>query len=465
MRQFAKEIYRQRRKELARTVGSGILLFPGNDESPVNYPSNAYRFRQDSDFLYFFGQGKPRMAGWLDADSGESVLFGEDPGLDDIIWTGPVPSLAGMAESVGADRTAPLTELTERIRKEVKSGRTVHYLPPYRADNRLWLADLLNRTPEEVSNGYSEAMIRGVVSLREKKSSEEIREIEDSLEIAARMHTVAMKMCRPGRTEREIAGHIEGIALSFGAGISFPPIVTQHGEVLHNHDYNGTLEAGRMLLIDAGAETLSGYASDLTRTLPVSGKFSAPQRALYELVLSVHDLAFETIRPDIPYRDIHLQCAARLSEGLRDLKILKGPVEDLVRNGAYALLMPHGLGHQMGLDVHDMEGLGERYVGYNEKVERSAKVGLSALRMGRQLIPGHVLTVEPGVYFIPALIEKWRKEGNNREFIDYDRIGRWIGFGGIRIENDALVTEHGCRMLGKTRVPVTPDEIEEAMAG
>ena len=462
---FDKETYLRRRRALRAKIKSGLILFPANGESPVNYPANGYHFRQDSNFLYYFGLNCPNLVGVIDVEADTSCLYGDDCTLDDIIWMGNQPTLREMGERVGVQHNFPLLELQLMMTMAIRKGRRIHFLPPYRESNVLLLKSLLGIKSDFIGNYVSEELIKAVVSMREVKEPQEIEEIERACETGYLMHTTAMKMCRPGIVEREIAGTIEGIALSKGAGVSFISIVSQNGETLHNHYYGNKLRPGRMLLIDAGAETDMNYCSDFTRTLPVTGRFTEQQKAVYDIVLAANNRTFELIAPGVTYQSIHLEAARVIAEGLKGLGLMKGSVDDIVENGAYALFMPHGLGHQMGLDVHDMEDLGEKYVGYNEETERSTMFGIGSLRMGRKLKEGHVLTVEPGIYFIPALIDKWRGEKINAAFLNYETIEKYLDFGGIRLEDDALVLAKGCRLLGKKRIPITAEEVEEAMRG
>ena len=460
---FKKETYVTRRQALKKKLRSGLVLLPGNVDAPANYAANTYKFRQDSTFLYFFGLDLPGLVGLIDVDADTDCLYGDDLTIDDIIWTGPQPTLRELGEKAGVGNAYTLFELQGFLAKAIRQGRKIHFLPPYRSHNRLQIKNLLGLSSRSLENYMSVELIKAVVSLRELKDEGEIAEIEKACETGYKMHTTAMRMCKPGVYEREIAGAIEGIALREGWGLSFTSIVSEHGETLHNHYYGNKLASGRLLLIDTGAATDRCYASDFTRTIPVSGAFTPKQRDVYNIVLEANNNTFKLITPGVTYKSLHLEAARILSAGLKDLNLLKGSVDDIVENGAYALFMPHGLGHQMGLDVHDMEDLGEKYVGYNEKTERSAMFGLGSLRMGRELMPGHVLTVEPGIYFIPALIEKWEREKINASFVNYEAVKEYLDFGGIRLEDDALVLPEGCRMLGKKRIPVTPDEVEEAM--
>ncbi len=459
---FKKEVYWQRRMRLHGLVDGGILLFPGNNESAMNYKSNTYHYRQDSSFLYFFGISQPGLAGICDLDSGEDILYGDDLTIDDIIWMGEHPEMKELGSRVGVERTRPYSELAKDLQKALIDGRKVHILPPYRGDHVLHLAGLLNCRVDEVDGFVSEEFIQAVVALRNIKDEFEIAEIEKAVDVAHIMHTTAMKMGFPGNFERELAGAIEGIALSHGGPVSFPVILSMDGQILHNHDHSQELVEGRMVVTDAGAETSMCYASDITRTFPVGGKFSERQKLIYNIVLKANTEAIEHTRPGIRNLDLHLGAAKTIASGLKDLGILKGSVDDIVAAGAHALFFPHGLGHMMGLDVHDMENLGEDYVGYDDTVKRSDQFGLAFLRMGRELKPGFVFTIEPGCYFIPSLIALWKGEKRHREFINYDKAETYIGLGGVRIEDDVLVNDTGHRLLG-TPIPKTVAEVEETM--
>jgi len=459
---FPKEVYWKRRKRLREQVGSGILVLPGNNESAMNYKANTYHFRQDSSFLYFFGVNQPGLAGICDIDAGEDILYGDDLEIDDIIWMGEHPTISEFAGSVGAEKSRGSAEFSADVKKALAQGRKVHLLPSYRGDQVIRLADLLGCSVGEVSGYVSEAFIKAVVALRSVKDAFEIAEIEKAVDVAYIMHTTAMKMGFPGNFERELAGAIEGIALSHGGPVSFPIILSMDGQTLHNHDHSNELVEGRLVVADAGAETSLGYASDITRTFPVGGKFSERQRDVYEIVLKANMEAIQNSRPGTRNLDLHLGAAHTIAEGLKGLGILTGNTEDIVAAGAHALFFPHGLGHMMGLDVHDMEGLGEDYVGYDESVRRSEQFGLAFLRMGKKLEEGFVMTIEPGCYFIPALINLWKKEGKHKEFINYSKAEAFIGLGGVRIEDDVLVTATGHRVLG-TPIPKTVEEVEAMM--
>ena len=457
---FDPSIYTQRRDRLKDQLQSGLILFLGNEESPMNYPANPYHFRQDSSYLYFFGLDFPSLAGVIDVDENRDIIFGNDVDIEDIIWMGFQPSMKERAEKVGVKETFSLDKLEETVQKAAQQGKKVHFLPPYRPETELKLSRLLGISPDEVNKNASMELIKAVVAQRSAKIIEEVEEIEKAHAVTYEMHTTAMKMAKPGIYERDIAGRIEGIALSLGSSISFPIILTINGQILHNHYHGNMLEEGRLLVNDSGAESLLHYAADITRTIPVSGKFSQKQREIYEIVLSSQEAAIQSIRPDIKNRDIHLKTAKVIAEGLKGLEIMKGDTDEALQEGAHALFFPHGLGHQMGLDVHDMEDLGEDYVGYDEKTKRSDQFGIAYLRLAKELQPGYVVTVEPGIYFIPALIDKWKGEKKFTQFINYDKVEEYRDFGGVRIEDNVLVTEDGHRVIGKT-IPKIPEDIEK----
>ena len=459
---FAKEVYWQRRKMLRALVGEGLILIRGNEESSMNYPANYYHFRQDSSFLYFFGINKPGFYGVCDLDSDQDTLYGDDFTIDDIIWMGEQPSVRDLAAEVAVERTASLNDLETTLKKAVKSGKKIHILPPYRGDHDIKLGQLMGVGCEGVSKYVSQDLVAAVVKLRAIKDQYEIGEIEKAVEVAGIMHTTAMKMAYPGNFERELAGAIEGIALSHGGPVSFPVILSMDGQTLHNHYHGNELTEGRMVVCDAGAETAMCYASDITRTFPVGGKFSSEQKDIYNIVLKANTETIKASAPGRTYREVHLMAAKIIAGGLKELGVMKGDLDEAVAAGAHALFFPHGLGHMLGLDVHDMEGLGENYVGYNESLKRSDQFGLAYLRLGRELEPGFVVTNEPGCYFIPALIDQWKGEKKHEQFINYDQVEKYRNFGGVRIEDDVLITDTGSRVLG-TPIPKTVEEVEETM--
>ncbi len=458
---FSKETYISRREKLKQEVKSGIALFLGNVDAAFNYPANQYHFRQDSHFLYFFGLQNQGFAGVIDFDNGKDYIFGDD--FDDIIWMGAQPKVKDLAAGAGIENVAPYNNLTDFIAEAFHAGRKVHFLPPYRGETVMELSRLLGIANADVKTSASEELIKGVVKLKEIKTEEEVAEIEKAIDVAYEMHTTSMKMAMPGTIEQEIAGAIEGIALALAGPVSFPVILSQDGQTLHNHYHGNTLEKGRMMVTDAGCETAECYASDITRTVPVGGKFNRRQAQIYQIVLDANMAAIEAIKPGIKYRDVHFLAARVIVEGLKKAGIMKGDVDAAVKAEAHTLFMPHGLGHMMGMDVHDMEGLGEDYVGYDEDTKRATTFGTAYLRLGKTLKPGFVLTVEPGIYFIPDLIDQFRNEGKFTDFVNYDVLETYKDFGGIRIEDDILVTEKGHRVLGKP-IPKAIAEIEATMA-
>lgn len=459
---FPATVYSDRRRKLRNELTGGIILFLGNQEVPFNYPANTYSFRQDSNFSYFFGLDHPDLAGIIDLDAGTDTIFGNDVDIDDIIWMGVQPTIMDQAAKAGVELTEPLAGLSQAIKEALAGGRRIHFVPPYRGETILWLSDLTANPHLELRARASEPLIRAIIKLRMKKEPAEVAEIEKMVDVARIMHTTAMKMARPGVVEREIAGTIEGIALSHCGPVSFPVILSVNGQTLHNHYHGNTLTVGRMLVIDAGCENDLHYSSDITRTVPVGGKFNARQKGIYEVVLNANLAAIKAVRPGVPFRDIHMLAATEIAKGLTKLGIMKGNPEEAALKGAHTLFFPHGLGHPLGLDVHDLEGLGENLIGYDEEVQRSKEFGLAFLRFGRKLQEGFVMTIEPGIYFIPELIDIWKSENKLAEFINYDVVETYKDFGGIRIEDDILVTAGGYRVLGMP-IPKTVEEIEKIM--
>ncbi len=460
---FDRNTYIERRRILSEKVGSGIIVLFGNNNAPANYPANSYTFRQDSSFLYYFGQNQESLVGIIDIDENREWLLGDDVDIEDIIWTGFVPSIKDLAAEVGVENSAPLSELDTIISKARKSGRTVHFLPPYRHDTMIRISQLMGIGPMETCAAASLSLIKAVVDMRSIKSDAEIAEIERAMHIGYLMHTGAMKACRPGVTEKSIEGLMEGIVMSNGAMVSFRSIVSMHGEIFHGNPSLKPLEPGRLLLVDAGAETVNNYCSDNTRTMPVTGKFTSRQRDIYSIVCACHDLTIEKARPGLKWMDMHLDVCRLMTDRLKNLGLMKGNTDDAVEAGAHAMFLQHGLGHMMGMDVHDMEGLGQIYVGFDDEVRPSTQFGTNCLRCGRRLQPGFVMTDEPGIYFIPALIDQWKAEHKYSEFLNYDRIEQYRDFGGIRIEDDILITQDGCRVLGKEMIPYLPDDVEAFM--
>lgn len=459
---FPIKTFQERRHFLQEALKArgqgGLLLFLGNEESPMNYADNNYAFRQDSCFLYFLGVDHPGFAGIMDLDEGTTTLFADDLSLDDIVWTGPQPTVAALAAQAGVARTRPASELAPVLARTLAQGRPVHFLPPYRPENRLRLQEWLSIPPLEQARRASLPFLQSVVQLRLHKSEEEILEIERAVDTSVDMHLAAMRMVRPGLREADVAAKVAEIALAAGGQLAFPVIATIHGETLHNHFHGHTLEPGQLFLLDAGAESATHYAGDLTSTFPVDPTFTSRQREVYDLVLKVHLAAVAALRPGLPFREVHLLACRTLARGLKELGLMKGDPDEAVAQGAHAMFFQCGLGHMMGLDVHDMEDLGEVWVGHAGE-PKSTQFGLKSLRLARELRPGFVFTVEPGIYFIPELMDRWRAEGRFTSFIDYERLEAYRNFGGIRIEEDFLITRDGARRLGKPK-PRTAGEVE-----
>jgi len=460
---FDSKIYIQRRNRLKQQLKSGLILFFGNEESPINDLSHTYPFRQDSNFLYFFGLDFPALAAVIDVDDNKDIIFGNDVDTEDIIWTGFRSPLRERALQSGVKEKASLNQLEEMIKFAVKQGKKVHYLPPYRPETKLKIAQLLDLHPNVIKDHVSEELIKAVVEQRAVKIKEEIDEMEKAHKVTDEMHITAMKMAKPGVYEREIVGKIEEIAFSYGRNLAYPTILTSNGQILHNHYHGNILKEGRLLVNDSAAESPLHYAADITRTVPVGGKFTQKQKEIYEIVLNSQESAIQSIKPGVKYTDIHFQSSRIIASGLKEIGLMKGDVNEAVKEGAHALFFPHGLGHMLGLDVHDMDNLGEDFVGYDDKVKRSDQFGLAYLRLARELQPGFVLTVEPGIYFIPVLIDKWLSEKIFTQFINYEKVEYYRDFGGIRIEDTCLVTEEGFIVLGKS-VPKSVEEVEEIKA-
>jgi len=455
---FSKETYRQRRTELQNRMDGGLLLFLGNSESPMNYADNCFPFRQDSSFLYYFGLNQPDLAAVIDVDEGATVIFGDELTIDHIVWMGDLPTVAERAERVGVTDTRPLAALVDVVGAALAAGRTVRFLPPYRTDNAVLLHELVGVPLREAADQASIDFIRAVVDQRSIKTDEEIVELDRAVEISVEMHTAGMRMARPGMLESEVAAEVERVAVAAGGRISFPVIATVHGETLHNHFHGNTLAEGDLFLLDAGAETAMGYAGDLSSTFPVSPTFSERQRTIYELQLAAYDTAVAMLAPGVPNRDVHFAAARVIADGMKDLGLMKGDIDEALVAGAHAMFFPCGVGHMMGLDVHDMEDLGEVHVGYGGKA-KSTQFGLKSLRLGRKLESGFVITIEPGIYFVPQLMDLWRSQNHCAEFLDFDALDQWRDFGGIRNEEDYLITSDGARRLGKAK-PLTVDDIE-----
>lgn len=454
---FSKDTYIKRREKLLNSLKTGVAVFISNPETPFNCPSNHMKYRQDSSFYYFFGLQHPRLIATIDFDTNETIIFGDNIDIEDIIWMGEIDKIEALAERVGVTTVRPYAEFSTYIK-----SKNYMYLPQYRAENKILLSSILEKTIEQIEQGSSDDFVKAIVNIRSYKEPQEIEEIEKCAEMLYDMHTTMMRNAKPGVSELAIAGLVESIPVAKGGRVSFPVILSQNGQILHNHDHSQICEEGRFLLCDAGAESTTLYATDATRTVPVGGRFTELQKSVYNIVLKANTTAIEMIKPGIPYVDIHLETARIIFSGLKELGLTKGDVNEAVSQGAHALFYPHGLGHMLGLDVHDMEDLNETLVGYDDEIKRSTQFGLSGLRLGRRLEENFVITVEPGLYFIPDLIDKWQSENKFTEFLNYDEINKYRNFGGIRIEDDILVTQNGSRVIGKP-IPKTVEEIEQIM--
>lgn len=463
---FSKETYVNRRAELKKLVKSGIIILFGNNESPANFPANGYYpFRQDSTFLYYFGPKRDGLVGVIDVDNDKELLIGNDIDIDDIVWYGSVDSVHDMAEHAGVKESAPMKQLQVICDNAMKEKRTIHFLPPYRHDTMIQIFDLLGIHPSKQREAASVELIKAVVKMRSTKEQQEIEEIERACAIGYKMHTTAMRVTKPGVTEKYVGGQVNGIANSYGAMVSFPTIFSQHGEIMHGNPSMAVLESGRLALCDCGGETMEHYCSDNTRTFPVNGKFTQRQLEIYSIVEDCHDLALKISKPDVKYFDVHMDVCRLMTDRLKELGLMMGDTEEAVRAGAHAMFLPHGLGHMMGMDVHDMEGLGQTYVGFDDETRPNLEqFGTNCLRMGRRLEEGFVVTDEPGIYFIPALIDEWRAKGLHKDFINYEKLETYKDFGGIRIEDDILITSDGCRFLGEERIPYHPKDVEDFMS-
>jgi len=460
---FNSSTYVSRRASLKKQFNSGILLFLGNSESPMNYTDNVYHFRQDSSFLYYFGLDTPELAAIIDIDNDKEIIFGNELTIDHIVWMGFLPTIKERAEKVGISTTKPLQELKNLLSNTKKQGRKIHFLPPYRGENKIQLSDLVEIPIAKLQENSSAKFIQAVVEMRAIKTDEEIVQIEEAVNTSVDMHVTAMKMAKPGMKEMEIAAKMHEIAIRNGGNLSFPVIATINGETLHNHYHGNTLKEGDLFLLDIGAENKMHYAGDLSSTFPVSQSFTQRQKEIYEITLNAHEAAVNTLAPGTKNLEVHLNACKTIAEGLKSIGLMKGNVEDAVSAGAHAMFFPCGTGHMMGLDVHDMEDLGEVYVGYEGK-PKFTQFGLKSLRLARELKPGFVLTIEPGIYFIPQLIDLWKGQNKFREFLNYDNIEKYRDFGGIRNEEDYLITKEGKRLLGKKK-PMTVSEVQQQRRG
>ena len=463
---FDTATYIRRRNELKKLVKEGIIILFGNNESPANFPNNGYYpFRQDSSFLYYFGLQRDGLVGIIDIDNDKDILVGNDIDIEDIVWYGSVESMTEMMQRCGAQETLPMKALKTICNEALSKHRKIHFLPPYRHDIKIQVFDLLGVHPIQQKEAASMELIKAVVKMRSAKEQQEIEELERAAVIGYKMHTTAMRLTKPGVTEKFVSGQVDGIAHSYGAMVSFPTIYTQHGEILHGAPSMNKLEEGRLVLCDAGGETLNNYCSDNTRTMPVNGKFTQRQLEIYSIVEACHDYTLELAKPGVKYADVHFAICRLMFDRLKELGLAKGNTEEAVRAGAHAMFLPHGLGHMMGMDVHDLEHLDQINVGFDEETRPNLEqFGTNCLRMGRRLEEGFVVTDEPGIYFIPALIDEWKAKKHCAEYLNFDKLETYKDFGGIRIEDDVLITKDGCRFIGKDRIPYHPKDVEAFMA-
>lgn len=447
---FNQSIYTARRAALKSTLKSGLLLFMGNEESPMNFKDNTYHFRQDSSFLYYFGINDANLMAVLDLDNAQDYIIGDELTMDAIVWMGRQTTLKEKAQLSGIETVVPGAQFPGILEKALQQGRNIHYLPPYRGENKIKLAALLGKSIPEIEQGASLAFIKAVVAQRSHKAPEEVEELNKAVTLSARMHKMAMQLAKPGMSEKAVTAAIEEFASANAGGLSYPAILTINGHILHNHYHGNILKSGQMVLNDSGVQTEMGYAGDLTRTFPVDKQFTSQQRDMYQIILDAHNHAISQLGPHNRFIDVHFESCRKLAAGLRDMGLMKGNLDEAVAAGAHALFFQCGTGHMMGLDVHDMEDLGEQYVGYTDELEKNtALFGLKSLRLGRQLEPGFVLTVEPGLYFIPELIDMWQAEGRFKDYINYDKVRAFSNFTGIRIEDNFLITDSGYQLLGE----------------
>ena len=457
---FSKETYIERRKQLKKKFNSGLLLFPGNEESSMNYLDNTYHFRQDSSFLYYFGLDYPGLVGIIDLDNGKDYVFGNDLTIDHIVWMGSQPTISELSENAGIHNTAQIDELINLLITAKDNKREILFLPAYRPEHQIKLYNWLEIPINDSAKYASTDLILAVGDQRIKKTAEEIEQLEQVVSITTDMHLAAIRYARPGMTEAQVAAKVHEVALAAGGNLSFPIIATINGQTLHNHYHGNTIKEGDLFLLDAGAENQLHYAGDMSSTFPVAARFTERQKEIYQIALDAHNDAIDQLKPGVNFKEIHFTAARTIFNGLKALGLTKGDTEEAIQAGAHALFFPCGTGHLMGLDVHDMENLGEEYVGYAGKT-KSTQFGLKSLRLGRELEPGHVLTIEPGIYFIPELIDLWGAQNKFTDFINYDEVGKYRNFGGLRNEEDLLITESGYKILGKPLVKSIADVEKE----
>lgn len=455
---LGKEIYIERRKRLKENFKEGLILIPANNYSPLDCKDNCYPFLQDATFRYYFGISHPGLIGIIDIDNDEDIIFGNDYTMSDIIWMGKQKFLKELIKEVGIEKFIE----KENLKDFLIERKNIRFTNQYKEDIKNYLSSLLDISPFDFDKYISMDLVMAIIEQRNIKSEIEIKEIENAVNTTKEMHLAAMKNVKAGMREYEIVADVEKAAKKDNAYFSFQTILTKNGQILHNHCHDNVLEEGDLVLLDCGAINKNGYCGDMTTTFPVSGKFTERQRTIHNIVSAMFEKAFSMSKEGVFYRDVHLEICKVMAENLKQLGLLKGNVEELVAAGAHALFMPHGLGHMLGMTVHDMENFGEIYVGYDNEIQKSKQFGLSSLRLGRRLKVGYVFTIEPGIYFIPDLFEKWKKEKLFEEYLNYDEIEKYMDFGGIRMERDILIIKDGARILGEV-FPRTADEIEEFM--
>lgn len=457
---FSKLEYIGRRDSLQSKFSGGLLVFMGNEESPMNYKDNTFHFRQDSTFLYYFGIKEAGLAAVIDVDNNKTILFGDEMSIDAIVWMGRQKTLSEKAAETGLPNVQPATAFESYLKAAQAKGQQIHILPPYRGDNKIRLAEALQISVGSLQQYVSVPFIKAVAAQRSIKSAAEIKELHVASDISADMHLIAMQKTRPGMTEAEVAALVNQVAEKHNGHVAYPIILTVNGQILHNHYHGNTIKDGDLVLNDSGAETYNCYAGDLTRTYPGGKKFSALQRDMYDLVLQSYNDGVAMLKPGVRFLDVHNRCCKTLVEGLKDAGLMKGDADEAVRLGAHAMFFQCGTGHMMGMDVHDMEDLGEQYVGYTDELKKETQLfGLKSLRLGKELEAGYVLTVEPGLYFIPELMDQWGATNHLADFINYDKLQAFRTFGGIRVEDDYVITDSGYTRLGKG-VAITADDVE-----
>ena len=459
---FEKEVYKLRREELKKLVKDGLIIIMGNSESPMSYKANAYEFVQDSTFLYYFGLNSPDLIGVIDIDNNNEFILGKEFTIDDIIWMGQQKTFKEQALEVGIQNFIEREEIFNIIKKAKENNQKIHFTNQYRDSNIIQLSEILDISLKDIEEKFSELLVESIIKMRSIKEDREIKEIEKAVNITRKMHLAAMKNVKADMKAYELVAILESEAKKHNATMSFHTIGTVEGQVLHNHLHQNRFKDGDLVLLDCGARLENGYCGDMTTVFPVSKKFSKDQKMFYNLLIKMFEKAEEVTKPGITNKEVHLEVCKVLAKGMVDLGLMNGDIDDIVSSGAHALFFPHGLGHMLGLDVHDMENFGENRVGYDSEIKRDTQFGLKSLRLGKKLEPGFVLTIEPGIYFIPELIKKWKTQELHKDFINYAQVERYLDFGGMRYEGDFIITDSGNRRLGK-KMPKIYEEVEDIL--